>query len=419
MLDRKTPPEFIHSTAFDLIKPERKKLSNGIDLFLVHGGDQEVIKIECIFKAGRWYEKDLGASHFCAHLLNKGTRTKNSFSIAQIFDRYGAHLEIQPGLDFISVAVYGLTKYLQPVLELFMEVISEPVFPDKELEQNKSIFIQNLKVNEEKTSYLASKAFRRKIFGDQHPYGKELEEPVVQALSKAQIEKHYQDFFKTMTVVVSGKISNESANQITKKIETFKSGSIQKPGFETKDLNQFHDHIEKAGSVQCSIRAGKRSLMRNHPDYAEAIFANHLLGGYFGSRLMKNIREEKGLTYGIYASIHPLQQDSYMVIGADVNKENLSLTMDEIRKELKLLRTEKVGDDELHTAKNHFIGSLQSEITTSFAHADKIKTIFLSSLPENFYQKIVDTIDVITAERNIEISEKYFHEDTISEVAVG
>jgi predicted Zn-dependent peptidase len=118
MLDRKTPPEFVHSTTFNLIKPEKQTLPNNINLFLVRGGDQDVLKVECIFRAGRWYEKTLGASHFCANIINKGTKEKNSFAIAQNFDRYGAHLEIQPGHDFVSIAVYGLTKYLQPVLDL-------------------------------------------------------------------------------------------------------------------------------------------------------------------------------------------------------------------------------------------------------------------------------------------------------------
>jgi zinc protease len=419
MLDRKTPPPFIHSTSFDLIKPERKTLSNGVDVFLVRGGNQDVIKVECIFKAGRWFETQLGAAYFCGHLLNKGSKTKSSFEIAQIFDQYGAHLEIQPGLDFISVALYGLTKYLTPALDLLIEILTVPEFPAKEVDQHKSIFIQNLKVNEEKTSYLASKGFRKRLFGDTHPYGTELEEGSVNKITRDVIRSHFSNFFQSFSVFVSGKVDDISEATIANKFAIISTGTQHARSVDIKPQPAFHTHIEKEGSVQCSIRAGKRSLMRSHPDYAQAIFVSHILGGYFGSRLMKNIREEKGLTYGIYASIHPLFNDSYFVIGADVNRENLSLTMDEIRKELKILRTERITDDELDTAKNHFIGSLQSEITTSFAHADKIKTIFLNKLPQNFYQQLIHTIDAITAEEIIRISETHFHEDSCSEVSVG
>src|SRR5687767_2892817 len=110
MLDRKTPPPFVHTTSFDLLKPSTQTLSNGVEVFFVPGGEQDVIKIELIFKAGRWYENILGASHFTANLLNKGTALKNSFQIAQIFDRFGAHLEVNPGLDFITVAIYALNR---------------------------------------------------------------------------------------------------------------------------------------------------------------------------------------------------------------------------------------------------------------------------------------------------------------------
>jgi zinc protease len=230
---------------------------------------------------------------------------------------------------------------------------------------------------------------------------------------------HYKTFFKNMSVIVSGKVDSKAATQIAAKFGQLKTSASDVTPSVSGNHVPFHEHIEKPGSVQCSIRAGRKSLLRSHPDYAGVIFTSHLLGGYFGSRLMKNIREEKGLTYGIYASVHPLQNDSYLVIGADVNKENLSLTMDEIRKELKQLRTVRVPDEELHTAKNHFIGSLQSEITTAFSHADKIKTIYLSSLPQDFYHQLIEKIDAISAEQIIEISEKYFHEDSISEVAVG
>jgi predicted Zn-dependent peptidase len=149
------------------------------------------------------------------------------------------------------------------------------------------------------------------------------------------------------------------------------------------------------------------------------LFVSHILGGYFGSRLMKNIREEKGLTYGISASIHGLRYDSYLVIGADVNKENVALTFDEIRKELKTLRTNNITPDELETTRNHFIGSLQSEITTPFAHADKIKTIKLFDLAPDHYQSMISRIENLNASNIIEISEQYFDENTFFEVGVG
>lgn len=419
MPDRKSPPPFVKSTRFELIDPEKHLLPNGVEVLYVPGGNQEVIKIEVVAKAGRWHERIRGAAQFMGNLLSKGTRTKSSFQVAQIFDQYGAHIEIHPGHDFVSASVYTLTSFTKPVLDLFFEVLTEPSFPQKELDQVRTIAVQNLKVNNEKTSFLASKLFKRNLFGDNHPYGYELEETDLMHIQRDHIVSHYQSLFGEIIVIVAGKIDTQTKELINDRFSKFSRAAIHLNGVSFPSTSMFHQHMEKEGSVQASIRAGRTSLKRNDADYPELLFVTHLLGGYFGSRLMKNIREEKGLTYGIYASLHPLLNAGYLVIGADVNKENISLTMDEILKEIRLLYTEKVKDDELTTAKNHFIGSVQSEITTPFAHADKIKTIYLAGLPVDYYQRLINRINDITAETIIATAEKHLKAESISDVAVG
>jgi zinc protease len=418
MLDRTMAPAFHKSSNLDILNAEIITLENGVSIYAITGGQQDVIKIELIFNAGRWFEPKTGAAHFAATLISKGTADKSSFDIARIFDRYGAHLEIHPGLDVVSVALYSLTKNLKPVLDLLLEIVSKSSYPEKELEQSKTIFLQNLQVNNEKTSFQASKLFRKHVFGENHPYGKELEENI-NFLTREDVATFYSEFFKDVFILVSGKISSENLEQIT---EVFSSFSYR--------ANKAQAHLliadmpsrilaEKEGSVQSSIRMGKRFIGRNHSDYFDVLLLNHILGGYFGSRLMKNIREEKGLTYGIYASIHTLMHDNYIVIGADVNKENLDITFREIHKELARLRTEKIDANELDTAKNHFIGSLQSEITTPFSHADKWKNMLLHGLSRDYYSRLVQRIDVVNAEDLATAAEKYYAKDSFYEIAVG
>jgi predicted Zn-dependent peptidase len=419
MLDRKLAPPFIQNTAFNLIQPDKKKLSNGMDLFFIRGGSQDVLKIELLLNAGRWFESKWGASYFTSHQLSKGTRNKTSFQIARLFDQYGSHLEVSPGADIVSISLYTLTKNLKPVLDLLKEILLEPVFPEKELEQSKSIYIQNLKVSLEKTSFLASKYFRKSLFGETHPYGKEPEEKEINDLNQSHLLDHFKNYFQELAVFVSGKIEPSNEKYI---IDIF-SDWPQKKGtskiFDLPATKPRHEHIEKAESVQSSCRIGGPSVLRSHIDYPGVLFVSHVLGGYFGSRLMKNIREEKGLTYGIHSSIHPMRHASYVAIGADVNKENVSLTFDEIRKELKRLRSEEISIDELETSRNHFIGSLQSELSTPFAHADKLKTIYLFNLPPDYYQQLITNIAKIDSDRIIEISKQYFNEAQFLEIAVG
>lgn len=419
MLNRTEAPPFTRSTTYSLLSPEVVTLPNGASLYLLAGGSQPVVKVELLLNAGRWMEEHRGAAYFTAQLLSKGTSSKNSFTIAQLLDQYGAHLEVSPGLDVLSVSLYALSKTLKPALELLVELLTDSIFPQKELDLIKSIYLQNLKVNNEKTSFLASKLIRNKLFGPQHPYGVELEEADIVTLQRDNIVSHFQTFGHDIQMVVAGDIgeANKQAltdflNQLTVKV----SGS---KAYTYSSAQPVRTVQEKEGSVQTTIRMGKHVIGRLHPDYPALVLLNHILGGYFGSRLMKNIREEKGLTYGIYSSVHALKYDSYLVIGADVNKENTAVTFTEIQKELVQLGTTLIGNDELETARNHFIGSLQSELTTAFAHADKYKSILLYGLPFEYYQSLIRSVDILTVDQLLQTGKQYFAPEQFIEVAVG
>ena len=419
MLDRTIAPPFNRSNTFELIQPEKEILKNGAEAYFVLGGTQEVSKVEIVFPSGRWAEKTPGVSYFTANLLSKGTRKKSSFEIAEMLDSYGAHLEIQPTFDHASISLYILNKNFQSAVDLLFEMLADSVLPESELELMKSIYLQNLKVNYEKTSYLASRELRRNLFGETHPYGREVDEPDLIAINVQSVTQHYVEGFDRATLFVSGRVSDKNVAFVNKTFGSLKNHNVQPNNFNGAPTVHGREVVYKEGSVQSSIRFGKKAMSRLHSDYVDALFLNHILGGYFGSRLMKNIREDKGLSYGISSSLHALKHDSYLAIGADVNRENLDIAFQEIANELKRLRTEKVDEEELDIARNHFIGNLQLEITTSFAHADKIKNIVLFNLPSGYYQQMIDRVNAITSEDLIRIANKYFAEDSFLEIAVG
>lgn len=419
MLDRTVAPPFQKTNNFVLIKPERIVLSNGIQITYVDGGEQEVVKIEFIFKAGKWYENQPGVSYFTAHLLQKGTVQKTSYQISAAFDQLGIHLEFNPGYDFTSIALYGLNKNIDRVFDLTNEILTQPSFPDNELQQAKDIYIQGLKINLEKTSYLASLQLRKNLFGEDHPYGYDATVDQIRNIKRTDLSDFHQRLYADLEVICSGKITPQIKNSIEKALSGFLKSNIQEPAFLKVNRLPFYQIVEKEGSVQSSIRLGKLVVGRNHADYPALLLLNHIFGGYFGSRLMKNIREEKGLTYGIYSSIVALKHDTYVSIGADVNKENRELTVEEIKKEIQALRSELIGDTEFETARNHFIGGFQSEISTPFAHADKIKNMMFYHLPENYYQNLLQKIEQLNSANLRDIANRYLAEDTFFEVAAG
>lgn len=386
-------------------------------MFIIGGVQQEVLKIELQFRAGRWFESAPGISHFTGHMIEKGTLGRSAADIAEAFDSLGAHIEITPGFDQVEISLYALQKNWDKAFSLLVEIIQSPSFDGEELDQMKIIFLQNLKVNLAKNSFVASQALRRKVFGD-HPYGVSPVEEDIDKITATQLKAYHIEKFGVDSVFVTAPDSI-SKDTLLEKMHLLPGPKNEKQSLLDVKPGAKVEIIEKEGSVQTSLRLGRRIVLRGHPDYPQMLLFNHLLGGYFGSRLMKNIREEKGLTYGIYSSLNPFQRDGFLVIGADVNKDNRQLAMDEIEKEVKTLRTEPVGAEELEIACNHFLGSLQLEIANPFSVTDKVKNLHINSLPSDYYDTLFRKIEATTSADLLRIGEQHFNEKEMHHVLVG
>ncbi len=419
MLNRKIAPPFQNDLSLRLLSPVEYTLANGAISYFIQGGTQEVVKIEIVFPAGRWFEQTPGLAYLTANLSPKGTSKHTSNQIAEHFDFYGAHLEVEAGFDSVSITLFTLTKNLTSTIQQLFEVLVNPSFPEKEINQFKSAYLQNLKVNNQKTNYVASKEIRKMIFGDSHPYGVEVSEGDISSIDQVQLSTFHKHHFVNPIAFISGNFTTTEVDIINQLLETIRNTAPLLPSIDSVEKSPTSKRVEKKESVQSSLRMGKTTINPMHSDYPKAHFVNHMLGGYFGSRLMKNIREDKGLTYGIYASMHALKHASLLTIGADVNSENRELVFDEIKMELRKLQSELVSENELETARAHYIGSLQADISTPFAHADKIKELVLNSLPSNHYQHVIDNISIMTPITVMETAIQYFKEESFFEVAVG
>ncbi|MCU0382736.1 MAG: insulinase family protein [Cyclobacteriaceae bacterium] len=418
MVNRQIAPPYSRSTSLHLLTPKKFILSTGLPVYAICGGEQEVMRVEWIFNAGKINETKIGLAHFTANQIDKGTKQKNSLSIADGFETFGAHIEISAGNDFTTFTLYVLTQYLPKVLPLVNELLQEAVFPENELTLAKDIALQQHRINLEKTAYLASTYFRKSVFGV-HPYGNETSADDIVQIQPSDLKQFKENYYFANAVFISGKFSDEDINMICKQSESLRYKPLPDLTENSNWPAPEKKYIEKDKSVQTTIRLGARTINRKHPDFISLLFTTHILGGYFGSRLMKNIREEKGLTYGIYGVLQPYRQQTLLTIGADVNKENRLVTIDEIHKELSRLKTETIPDSELENARNYFIGSLQSEVSTVFSNSDKVKSIILNQMPDNYYQDMINKIDLLTADHIQETATKYFDTQTLTTVSVG
>lgn len=423
MLDRSVAPS--HSSSYNIEFPRVKQhvLDNGMLLHTLNAGTQPLIKLEVIFPTGgTYYENKAATSLVALKMLREGTPSFTSSQLSNHFAQYGAFMEINPSFDVPSITLYCLSKHLNVVLPHFVEMVSVPTFPDIELNRTLQIEIQQLKLQNEKTSIVASKKFRNLIFGGDHPYGKLINEEDFHNLKQADLKAFHQEMMGKCEIIASGEINEVSISAINnafKAITSYQLAGPSEPDFSISKGDTVSIKEDKAGALQSSIRAGNLVIKKTHEDYIPLLIASHILGGYFGSRLMKNIREDKGLTYGIYSSIVSLKHNTYMVIGTDVKKEFVEDTISEINSELNTLCTVEVGKQELDTVRNHMIGHFQSKLSSAFSLAEKFKNIYIHNLDYDYYDRYLSTIQSITSREIQETANKYLNPDLMSKVIIG
>lgn len=419
MLDRNKAPSSIPVKSVNIIKAESLMLRNGVPVHIIRVVNQPVFKIEIVLKASKWNEPQNGVSSFAIKMLSEGTIKKSASQIADYVDGLGGFLEINPGLDYSSISIYALSKHFTLIVQLLSELLYESVFPVAELDTMKNIKIQSLKVDDEKSNLVASRVFRENLFGKYHPYGQDLKANDVEKVDRPLLQYYHQSsIISDLEIILCGDVPSEM-----KSLENaFNRKSNEKalpPIHIMPESNKGLVVVEKKDALQSSIRMGCRLFTKRHPDYLPMLVVNEILGGYFGSRLMKNIREQKGYTYGISSSLANMKHMGYFVIGTDVKKEFTQSTLDEIYKEIEILKSIPVSADELETVKNYMAGSLLASINTPFALADKFKSIHFHGLSYKFYQDYLEMLNTISPNQIRDLANKHLRKENMTEVVVG
>ena len=387
-------------------------------MHVINAGTQPAIRIELIFRAGKWYEQQNGAAFLTAKLLTEGTKDRSASQIAAVFEQNGAFLEVTPGLDLTMVTLFCLDHQVPQIIPILIEIIAQSNFPPEELAIVRANQIQNLRINHQKSSFLANKIFREMIFGEAHPYGRMLKEENLESLKRQDLILHHHNLMNDFEVLVSGRVSDAVITTLGDAIDALTFRRNQPLEFPTISREPIERLVEKEGG-QSSVRIGKLSLPKNHPDFIKLSITNHVLGGYFGSRLMKNIREEKGLTYGIYSGVVPLLEASYFQVSADVKKELTGQALEETFKELKKMVDEPVPEEELEVVRQHLVGRFQASINSPFSLADRFKSIHFHGLGYEYYANYLDEILRCTPEIIYNTANQYLQPDSFSTLVVG
>ncbi|WKN32588.1 pitrilysin family protein [Porifericola rhodea] len=423
-LDRRVAPPARPIRHVEFLEAETIKLSNGIPVHMIKSGKQEVVGLELIFRSGGVrHEQKSGVAFFTNKMLAEGTATNNSEQISHEIDKYGAYLQLSPSLDYSTVDLYMLSRHAQPLLSTLRSLITDSQFPEDELDKLKTIQQQHLKVSNQKSNILASKKLRAALFGEEHPYGRALTEEAIEAVNQDDLQSFYRQQLRNhLEIVISGDVNTEVlqiVEQYFGNISLVDSAPAEDTLPAVSITSEKRVLIERPDNLQSSIRIGKPLLTKEHPDYHKMQVLNTVFGGYFGSRLMRNIREEKGLTYGINSGQVTLQDAGYFVIGTEVKKEFTAQVIAEIHKEMAHLRDFPLDNSELNTVKNYMAGRLLSSVDTPFALAEKFKNIHLYGLTYDFYKNYLNTINTIDAKTLQETAQKYLTEENMVDVIIG
>lgn len=422
MLDRTQAPKFSPITHINFVHTQKQLLDNQIPIYTLRAGEQALVRIEWVWEAGNYYNQKVGQAFFTNKMLMEGTKQSTSTQINAAIDQYGAFVDVQNHFDLAELVLYCPTRFVEKLLPIIAEIIFQPAFPEEELRQLKRKQIQDLQVNLQKTAFLAGRAFRKAVFGEKNPYGKSIEIEEIEAIDREDLLSFYQNhiYQKPMEILLSGKFDEQTLQEINQYFGKFEPTINQKSSKNFLTSSQKGNYfVEKPDSLQNSIRVGKLMMQKTDEHFYQLIVANTLLGGYFGSRLMQNIREEKGYTYGIYSSLQSFRKATFMAIATDVNAGFTQNTLQEIYKEIEILQNEKVGETELQRVKNYLIGSLAASVTTPFAQMDLFKEIHIHHLSYDFYENYIERINAVSAEEVMSIMQKYYRKEDFVEIVAG
>ncbi len=403
LLNRKQHPPIKPLGRINFPQPEISQLSNGIKVYQFNTGTQDVISVEMVFSAGSWFQKKPFTAMATNLMLREGTRNYSAQKLSESLDYFGAHFENTTERDNAYVTLYSLNKHLNNTLPLLGEIVKNPIFPEDEYSVLAGKQLQMLEVNRQKVNFLARTHFNSILFGNDHPYGMYLEPNDIGKVNNTDlIEFHKRQYHSgNCTIIVAGLIKPGILNELEahfggndwkgaehNHIQYLTSGSDEKSHFHLKE-----------GAMQSAIRIGGMMFSRSHPDFAGMKVLNAILGGYFGSRLMNNLREDKGFTYGIGSSVVPLRNGGYFVIsgevGAGVTKEALT----EIKFELNRLCNEPVGESELSLVRSYLTGEMLRAVDGPFAQADLYRELIEDNLDISHFEDLIDTVQHINAQQ--------------------
>jgi predicted Zn-dependent peptidase len=425
MLDRTISPDIKNATEFDLkLKPYRlEKLDNGVEVYIIEAGTQEVLTLDMVFDAGNWYDTSPLVAAATNFLLINGTKEKTAFQINEHFEYYGSFLSRNCYNETATLTLHTPSKHLSELLPVIAEIMTDSVFPEEELAIYKQNMKQRLEVNLKKCDVVAGRLIDAAVFGEQHPYGRYSYKEQYDGLTRENITEHYKRYYLNgrCRIFVGGVLPANFTEQLNKYFGQLSINSNQPPSIEhpySPSNEKKYRIINDPNGVQGAVRLARQFPNRHHPDFQKVQLLNTLFGGYFGSRLMSNIREDKGYTYGIHSYIQNHIGDTAWMVSTEAGRDVCEATIQEIYNEMELLRNEPADEEELQLVRNYILGSTLGDLDGPFHILARWKNLVLNGLTDEYFYRSLRIIKETTAEELQSLAQKYLQPDDFYEMIV-
>lgn len=402
-----------------LLKAEQSSSKKGVNIYSITTPMQDVVRISLVFCAGVKYQTKPFVSSATANILTEGCGDYTSHEVAQILDFYGIYYDVSVDRDYTVITMCALGKFAEKSIELLSDIILRPKFIESECEVYAQKRKATLKIEREKMNVRAREEFVRTIFGENHDYALFSSADSYDDVRAKDLKDFYTQYYvrENLFVVLSGNIEKPIIDGVSAIADALPRGNYACRISPEVDVKVAVKRVENSDTVQTSLNIGRALFSRSHPDFIAMQMASTILGGYFSSRLMQNLREEHGFTYGAHAATVNLQDNGYFIISTELIKEHTDEAIEQTFIEIERLRTELVDEEELDMVKRVITGEVLRILDGPFGIADVAIENIQNGVTNSATEQMIEQINSITAERVREVAAKYLKKEDLSVVA--
>ena len=422
MLDRTTPPSLQPYPDIQLTMPSWRRLPNGVQMCVIDHGEVEVNQIDVYFGGGILEQPKRYVAQLLASTIDKGSSNFSAEAIAEQMAFYGAVKGGSVSDHHIKLSLRCTGSNLPKLMPIFFDYITTPQFDAKEFNNIVEQTRANAVVASKRVGSLSSILLSQMLYGKQAMMANEIGAKSIGDVTIADLRAFHKAYFASgnCRVVLSGKVTPASAAEVTRWFESWSERPVQPLApWNCRCTHSRREVINVPQALQSGIAAAIPAIGRQHPDYIGLRILTTAFGGYFGSRLMSNIREDKGYTYGIHAYLAGRKEEGHITIATECAAQHTQDVVDEICLEMQRLREELIPDAELALVRNHMMSNLLKTFDTAFSLADYVGSTITVGVQSDYFNRHYSLLQSITPEQLRTLAQTYLIRDSLRIAIAG